>query len=86
MKDLACRDKNQAMGYISTVALFEIARAGGNKLLPAIFRDVWDELEKKKVEEEEAQWREKVISWKEIVEARKAGAEGKVRFWFSSGV
>nr|GAT48383.1 P-loop containing nucleoside triphosphate hydrolase protein [Mycena chlorophos] len=59
MVDVACHDENQAEHYISTVALheltfpshdsFTVASAAGTatffRLLPAVFRDLWEELE-----------------------------------------
>ncbi|KAJ7361605.1 P-loop containing nucleoside triphosphate hydrolase protein [Mycena albidolilacea] len=59
MEDVACHSEGQAEQYIATIALHEItfpsrdaftvqAPSGGQtffRLLPAVFRDLWDELE-----------------------------------------
>jgi ATP-dependent RNA helicase DHX29 len=61
MEDVACHDETQAEAYIATVALHALtfpltdgfqagsSTAPGNqtffRLLPAVFRDLWDELE-----------------------------------------
>ncbi|KAI8995492.1 P-loop containing nucleoside triphosphate hydrolase protein [Trametes punicea] len=63
MEDVACHDTTQAEHYISTVALHALTfpssegfAAGGTstgsqtsfRLLPPVFRDLWDELERKR--------------------------------------
>ena len=70
MDDVACHDTSQAEQYISTVALHALAFrqsegfALGNtasttsqtafRLLPAIHRDLWDELEKRRLVQDDA--------------------------------
>lgn len=63
MEDVACHDNTQAEHYVSTVALHALTfpqsdgfAAGGTstgsqtsfRLLPPVFRDLWDELEQKR--------------------------------------
>ncbi len=64
MDDIACHDTTQAEQYIATVALHAVtfsnpegfaiggtAAAGSQtsfRLLPPVFRDLWDELEQKR--------------------------------------
>lgn len=69
MKEFACHDMNQAEQYIATVALhaltfpasegFASGTSAGNaqtffRLLPSTFRELWDELEAKRKNEEDA--------------------------------
>ncbi|KDE09069.1 hypothetical protein MVLG_00787 [Microbotryum lychnidis-dioicae p1A1 Lamole] len=72
MDDVACHDRKQAFDYIATVALFEVNSTNVHKQLPAIFRDLWDELAEKKKGEDEARYRERLKVWKRFAEPRMA--------------
>ncbi|SCV70876.1 BQ2448_3638 [Microbotryum intermedium] len=72
MDDVACHDRKQAFDYIATVALFDVSSTNVHKQLPAIFRDLWDELAEKKKEEDEAKYRDRLKVWKSLAEPRMA--------------
>ncbi|SCZ98775.1 BZ3500_MvSof-1268-A1-R1_Chr7-1g09268 [Microbotryum saponariae] len=80
MDDVACHDHKQAFDYIATVALFEVNSTNVHKQLPAIFRDLWDELAEKKKGEDEARYRERLKVWKRLAEPRMAEPPSRVRF------
>ncbi|SGY79422.1 BQ5605_C008g05127 [Microbotryum silenes-dioicae] len=79
MDDVACHDRKQAFDYIATVALFEVNSTNVHKQLPAIFRDLWDELAEKKKGEDEARYRERLKVWKRLAEPRMAEPPSRVR-------
>ncbi|KAI5477732.1 hypothetical protein MNV49_005921, partial [Pseudohyphozyma bogoriensis] len=70
MQDAACFDQVQAFNYVATIALFAVSQTAVNKQLPLVFRDLWDELEKEKKEEEDEKYRESVKLFKAIAEPR----------------
>ncbi|KAH9835693.1 P-loop containing nucleoside triphosphate hydrolase protein [Rhodofomes roseus] len=86
MDDIACHDMSQAEQYISTVALHALAfqqsegfalgaTAGTNsqtafRLLPAIHRDLWDELEKRRLEQDNATNRDIWAKLRSILEPK----------------
>lgn len=94
MDDVACYDMSQAEQYISTVALHALAFrqsegfALGNtastnsqtafRLLPAIHRDLWDELEKRRLAQDDATNREIWAKLRSIL-APKLSTEREVR-------
>ena len=93
MDDVGCWDEAQAEQYISTVALHDVTFghsegfAGGGvsggggqtyfRLLPPVFRDLWDELELKRKQAEDSRNRKVWGTLQKIVES-KSGGDRKV--------
>jgi ATP-dependent RNA helicase DHX29 len=47
MSDIACQDTAQAYNYVAVLALFPLATTPVHRQLPAVFRELWDELASK---------------------------------------
>ncbi|KAM0753239.1 P-loop containing nucleoside triphosphate hydrolase protein [Meredithblackwellia eburnea MCA 4105] len=70
MQEEACYDQVQAYNYIATVALFTVSQTSVEKQLPVAFRDLWEEMVKRKKEEEDEKYREALKVFKAIAEPR----------------
>jgi ATP-dependent RNA helicase DHX29 len=95
MEDVACHDETQAEAYIATVALHALtfpltdgfqagsSNALGNqtffRLLPAVFRDLWDELEAARKDRDDSINRSVWARLRTIIEP-KLDSSQKVRF------
>lgn len=70
MQDEACPDQAQAYNYVATMALFAIDTGSiGRQLAPA-FRELWDELEAARKEQDEEAYRSYLKQVKTLVEPR----------------
>ncbi|KAI0702499.1 P-loop containing nucleoside triphosphate hydrolase protein [Cytidiella melzeri] len=86
MEDVACHDENQAEQYIATVALHALtfsptpgfavgataaaSNATSFRLLPPVFRDLWEELEEKRKNNDDATNRAIWLKLKSILDAK----------------
>lgn len=79
MQDVACQDVAQSNNYIATVALFSVGQATGcHKVLPLVFKDLWDELVAQRKTEEDETYRNELKTFKSIAELRIQPSAAKV--------
>lgn len=71
MEDEACENQDQAFHYVSTMALFALAGdTSPQRLLPAKYRDLWDELAARSKEAETAAYRKQLELFKRLASGR----------------
>jgi ATP-dependent RNA helicase DHX29 len=70
MKGDAVRDETQAINYAAILALFSIATTQVHKQLPPVFRELWGELEARKKETDDREYRERLKFFRELADAR----------------
>jgi ATP-dependent RNA helicase DHX29 len=81
MEDVGCWTVAEAENYVATLALHELNAVEGRgergmwRLLPPVFRDLWDELEEKKKEDTDRDRRGTWAMLRGILEARLAASE-----------
>ena len=96
MNDVGCHDEAQAEQYIATVALHALtypltdgfaasapSSAGSHtafRLLPAVYRDLWDELEKSRKIRDEFVNRKAWAKLRDILDLK---LESNLKVWFS---
>jgi ATP-dependent RNA helicase DHX29 len=75
MEDEACETQEQAFNYAATLALFAVSQDGSaHRLLPAKFRDLWDELEGRQRDAEKAAYALQMKIYTALAEARRENA------------
>lgn len=73
MEDEACENQDQAFHYVSTLALFALAGdTSPQRLLPAKFRELWDELAVRSKEAEDRAYRDQLQVYRRLAEGRRA--------------
>jgi ATP-dependent RNA helicase DHX29 len=70
MEEDAVRDETQAINYAAILALFSIGTTQSHRQLPPVFRELWDELEAKKKETDDREYRERLKFFKGLADAR----------------
>lgn len=73
MEEEACDNQDQAFQYVATLALFAVSGDSGvHRMLPAVFRDLWDELSKRRIDADIASYEKRLQMFREIADARPA--------------
>ena len=79
MVDEACENQDQAFQYAATLALFAVSTDGNaHRLLPPVFRDLWDELDLRRREAEASAYEKQLGLYRDLAELRKGAAEDQV--------
>jgi ATP-dependent RNA helicase DHX29 len=73
MEDEACDNQDQAFHYVSTLALFALAGdTSPQRLLPAKYRELWDELAARSKDHEQRSYRQRLQVYKRLAIGRHA--------------
>jgi ATP-dependent RNA helicase DHX29 len=73
MEDEACENQDQAFHYVSTLALFALAGdTSPQRLLPAKYRELWDELAARSKDHEQQSYRQRLQVYKRLAIGRHA--------------
>ena len=81
MDDEACENQDQAFQYAATLALFALSADGSaHRLLPPVFRDLWDELDAKSRFAAAANYEKQFALLQDLAEARKVSTLEEASF------